>query len=100
MHIFTCVIDLLVAIWASYEFLDTLQFQTDYDMLVRGINAPANFRGELGRPGACDGQDLLPNFFGPRKTAQLVVVIINFAGLLGSTFFTYKLYHVSLVSSD
>jgi hypothetical protein len=97
MHIITSAIDLLVAIWASYEFLDTLQFQADYDTLVRGINAPANFKGELGRPGACDGQDLLPNFFGPRKTAQLVVAIINFVGLLGSIFFTYKLYHVSVV---
>jgi hypothetical protein len=100
VYILTCNTDLLVAIWAAYEFLDTLQFQADYDKLVRGINAPANFRGEFGRPGACDGQDLLPNFFGPRKTAQLVVAIINFVGLLGSMFFTYKLYHVSLTPSN
>jgi len=90
--------DLLVSIWASYEFLDTLGFQADYDKLVRGINAPPNFTGQFGRPGACDGQDLLPNYFGPRKAAQLVVAIINFLGLIGSIFFTYKLYHVSRIS--
>ncbi|KIM28836.1 hypothetical protein M408DRAFT_134031 [Serendipita vermifera MAFF 305830] len=89
----TLITHLLVVIWSSWEYLDTFNFQADYNTLVLGINAPGNPTGEYGKPGACDGQDFLPNYFGPRKTAQLVVALINFLGLIGSIFFTYKLYH-------
>jgi hypothetical protein len=86
----------MIAIWSAFQLIHTLSFESDYDILIRGINGPETAIGALGRMGACDGQDLLPNYFGPRKAAQLVLSIINFVGFIVSTYFTYKLYFVSI----
>ncbi|PVG02222.1 hypothetical protein CPB86DRAFT_870511 [Serendipita vermifera] len=82
-----------VAIWSAVVLADTIDFQNDYNTLIRGVNAQAAFTGALGKLGACDGQDFLPNYFGPRQIALSLVTVLNFFGLLGSGFFTYKLYH-------
>lgn len=85
----------MVAIWSAFQLMHALSFESDYDILIRGINGPVTAVGSLGQRGACDGQDLLPDYFGPKKAATFVLSIVNFVGFVFSIYFTYKLYFVS-----
>jgi hypothetical protein len=50
----------------------------------------------MGKPGACDGVDLLPGYFNNRGAVVLMVSIFNFIAVVTSGYFTYKLFKVGL----
>lgn len=87
-----CIGYVSVATWSLVQLIDFYNFRTQYDRLIKGVGLPNSVNGNLGRVGACDGQDFLPKYFEQQNISYLLLTGWNFLGLVWFLYFTYRLY--------
>lgn len=76
------VVHVMAFVWSSIQLAQTQWFAADYRRMISGSS------------GACNGIDIISDYFAIRTSYQIATTVINFISLIASAYLTWRLFDV------